>query len=118
MREIVPADHVRRRRMRPGEAGHLQDHPTGAGRAVDHPVTAGHPTLREGLDPGGQTPQAAQHGPTGIPPLPRHIIAEGVRGVREWLPQLVLEDGFADRHCQLNGSICKTELSSGTMRSI
>ena len=100
VREIVPADHVRRRRMPPGKASHLQDYATGAGRAVDHPVAAGHLAVWEWLDPGGQTPLAAQHGPTGIPPLPRHKITEGVRCVCEWLPQLALEDGFADRLLQ------------------
>jgi hypothetical protein len=97
VREIVPADHVRRRHMPPGEARYLQDYPTGAGRAVDHPVAAGHPALRERLDPGRQTLQEAQQGPTWIPPLPCQIIAEGGRRVRERLPQLVLEDGNADR---------------------
>ena len=75
VREIVPADRVRRRRVQQGEAGHLQDHPAGAGRAVHHPLAARHPALGERLDPGREAPHMGQQGPTRIPPLPRQVIA-------------------------------------------
>jgi hypothetical protein len=86
--------------MHPSKAGHLHDDPAAPGHPVDHPVPGGHPAARERLNAGREGSEPAEAGVIWIPPQPRQIIAQGLRCVRERLPQLVAKDGFADRLLQ------------------
>jgi hypothetical protein len=97
MRDVVPADHVHCRGVHPGESGHLQDHPAGPGRSVDDALARRHSAVGERLDAGRKRSQPVEERVPGITPLQREVIARRPRLVQEGLPQLVAEDGFADR---------------------